>query len=297
MAAMQILARRSHYSYAGPGRFSIEASEERHQKRLNFQSWNDRGFTVGIGGPVGSGKTALVLALIKRLAASNAGRPPLAVVTNDIFTQEDAQFLVKNQAVLESRYIKAVETGGCPHAAIREDVSANLTACEDLTRDITNNSGGCSKPPPIVLCESGGDNLAANFSNELADLTLYVIDVAGGDKVPRKGGPGITQSDLLIVNKIDLAEAVGASLDVMKRDADFMRGIGGSNVGAADNGHNHDNSHNRHHHHDEDHDPSPDGSSSAVGPTVFASVRDGTSLDTIEKFILDKYQKAISVSK
>eukprot|EP00531_Pseudo-nitzschia_arenysensis_P008247 CAMPEP_0116153434 /NCGR_PEP_ID=MMETSP0329-20121206/21245_1 /TAXON_ID=697910 /ORGANISM="Pseudo-nitzschia arenysensis, Strain B593" /LENGTH=242 /DNA_ID=CAMNT_0003650347 /DNA_START=15 /DNA_END=740 /DNA_ORIENTATION=- len=178
------ISKRSHYSYAdGPGRFAFsdEAASERHSKRL--QTWDERGFTVGIGGPVGSGKTALVLALIKRLAAKTEsdGYPPLAVVTNDIFTQEDAQFLWKKQDVLSSKYIKAVEM---VDVAIREDVSANLTACEELTESIE------SSVPPLILCESGGDNLAANFSSELADLTLYVIDVAGGDKVPRKGGPG-----------------------------------------------------------------------------------------------------------
>ncbi|VEU33349.1 unnamed protein product [Pseudo-nitzschia multistriata] len=269
-------ARRSHYSYAeGPGRFAFsdEASAERHARRL--QGWRERGFTVGIGGPVGSGKTALVLALIKRLAAPGAGHPPLAVVTNDIFTQEDAQFLWRNQDVLPADYIKAVETGGCPHAAIREDVSANLTACEDLTESLLGSDAGgaCATPPPLILCESGGDNLAANFSGELADLTLYVIDVAGGDKVPRKGGPGITQSDLLVINKIDLAPAVGADLGVMRRDADRMRSTGGH---AHDHGHDHDYNHS---------DP-------ASGPTVFASVRDGVSLDEIEAFILEKYRKA-----
>ena len=234
---------RNHYSYAGPGRFGNAASH-RH-------NWNDRGYTVGIGGPVGSGKTALVLALTKRLSE----KVPLGVVTNDIFTQEDAEFLTRNEA-LPAHLIRAVETGGCPHAAIREDVSANLTACEDLTKVLKEEKDDSA----LILCESGGDNLAANFSRELAELTLYEIDVAGGDKVPRKGGPGITQSDILIINKIDLAEAVGADLDVMRRDADKMR-------------------------------KSPN-DEETVGPTVFASVRHGISLDDIESFILDEYAKA-----
>ncbi len=276
------VARRSHYSYAdGPGRFAFsdEAASERHSKRL--QTWDERGFTVGIGGPVGSGKTALVLALIKRLAAKTEsdGYPPLAVVTNDIFTQEDAQFLWKKQNVLSSKYIKAVETGGCPHAAIREDVSANLTACEELTESIKSST------PPLILCESGGDNLAANFSSELADLTLYVIDVAGGDKVPRKGGPGITQSDLLVINKIDLAEAVGADLGVMRRDADLMR----STIRGLDHDHSHDHNHDHSHDHNDAAAEQPDS-----GPTVFASVKNGTSLDDIEDFILEKYRKAVA---
>ncbi|KAL5015012.1 hypothetical protein ScPMuIL_009282 [Solemya velum] len=171
--------------------------------------WNKRAFTVGIGGPVGSGKTALVLALCNRLKQSNN----LCVVTNDIFTREDWEFLVKNQALPVER-MRAVETGGCPHAAIREDFSLNIEEVKDLTRDFKAQ---------IVLIESGGDNLAANFSRELADYIIYVIDVAGGDKIPRKGGPGITQSDLLVINKTDLAEAVGADLKVMERDAFMMR--------------------------------------------------------------------------
>jgi urease accessory protein len=200
---------------------------------------------------------------------------PLAVVTNDIFTQEDAEFLIRNDALTSDR-IRAVETGGCPHAAIREDVSANLSALEDLTRVVQRDeaSGGRAADPspsskefpasgssspsvvPLLLCESGGDNLAANFSRELADITLYVIDVAGGDKVPRKGGPGITQSDLLVINKIDLASAVGADLEVMRRDALRMRG---------------------------------------EGPTVFASVKQGTGMAEIEKFILDMYRKNVEL--
>jgi urease accessory protein len=165
---------------------------------------------VGVGGPVGSGKTALVLSLCRRLR----DRLNLAVVTNDIYTKEDAEFLVRNDALSQDR-ILGVETGGCPHTAIREDASANLQAVAELQRRFTGLD--------LVLVESGGDNLAATFSPELSDLTLYVIDVAAGDKIPRKGGPGITRSDLLIINKIDLAPHVGASLDVMQRDAQRMR--------------------------------------------------------------------------
>ena len=166
---------------------------------------------VGIGGPVGSGKTALTLALCKALR----DRFDIAVVTNDIYTEEDAQFLVRNQALAPERII-GVETGGCPHTAIREDASINLEAVARLNRRFANLD--------LILIESGGDNLAATFSQELSDLTLYVIDVAAGDKIPRKGGPGIVKSDLLIINKIDLAPMVGASLEVMERDAKKMRG-------------------------------------------------------------------------
>jgi urease accessory protein len=165
---------------------------------------------VGIGGPVGSGKTALVEALCKRLR----DRYNLAVVTNDIYTQEDAQFLTRAQA-LEPERIIGVETGGCPHTAIREDASLNLAAVDDLCRRFPGLD--------LVLVESGGDNLSATFSPELSDLTIYVIDVAAGDKIPRKGGPGITRSDLLVINKTDLAPFVGASLEVMERDARHMR--------------------------------------------------------------------------
>ncbi len=166
---------------------------------------------IGVGGPVGSGKTALVEALCKALR----GRYAVAVVTNDIYTREDAQFLTRRHA-LEAERIVGVETGGCPHTAIREDASMNLAAVEQL----------CERFPELdlVLVESGGDNLSATFSPELSDLTLYVIDVAAGDKIPRKGGPGITRSDLLVINKIDLAPHVGASLQVMERDARRMRG-------------------------------------------------------------------------
>jgi urease accessory protein len=168
-------------------------------------------FRVGIAGPVGSGKTALLDVLCKALRTSHQ----IAVVTNDIYTQEDAQFLVRSQA-LERDRILGVETGGCPHTAIREDASMNLAAIEQLEQRFTNLD--------LVFLESGGDNLAATFSPELVDLTLYVIDVAAGDKIPRKGGPGITKSDLLVINKIDLAPMVGADLGVMERDAQKMRG-------------------------------------------------------------------------
>ena len=166
---------------------------------------------MGIGGPVGSGKTALVNALCKGMR----GKYQIAVVTNDIYTKEDAQFLIQNEALEEGRII-GVETGGCPHTAIREDASINLSAIDELCRSFPNLD--------MVMVESGGDNLAATFSPELSDLTIYVIDVAAGDKIPRKGGPGITKSDLLVINKIDLAPHVGASLDIMKRDAKKMRG-------------------------------------------------------------------------
>jgi urease accessory protein len=166
---------------------------------------------IGIGGPVGSGKTALTLALCLALR----DRYELAVVTNDIYTEEDAKFLVRNEALPAERII-GVETGGCPHTAIREDASINLEAVDRLSRRFGNLD--------IVFVESGGDNLAATFSPELSDLTLYVIDVAAGDKIPRKGGPGITKSDLLVINKIDLAPLVGASLEVMDHDARKMRG-------------------------------------------------------------------------
>jgi urease accessory protein len=166
---------------------------------------------VGIAGPVGSGKTALLDGLCKQLR----DRYQLAVVTNDIYTQEDAQFLVRSQA-LEPERIVGVETGGCPHTAIREDASMNIAAIERLEGHFNNLD--------IVFLESGGDNLAATFSPELVDLTIYTIDVAGGDKIPRKGGPGIVKSDLLVINKIDLAPYVGADLGVMERDTIKMRG-------------------------------------------------------------------------
>lgn len=168
-------------------------------------------FRIGIAGPVGSGKTALLDALCKALRQQYQ----IAVVTNDIYTQEDAQFLVRSQALAKER-ILGVETGGCPHTAIREDASMNLAAVEQLENHFGNLN--------LVFLESGGDNLAATFSPELVDLTIYVIDVAAGDKIPRKGGPGITKSDLLVINKIDLAPLVGASLEVMEQDTQKMRG-------------------------------------------------------------------------
>jgi urease accessory protein len=174
---------------------------------------NDRkqALRVGVAGPVGSGKTALMDVLCKRMR----DRYQIAAVTNDIYTQEDAQFLMKSGALPIERIV-GVETGGCPHTAIREDASINLEAIDRLLERFPDLD--------VILVESGGDNLAATFSPELADLTLYVIDVAAGDKIPRKGGPGITRSDLLIINKIDLAPLVGASLEVMDRDARKMRG-------------------------------------------------------------------------
>ena len=166
---------------------------------------------IGVGGPVGSGKTALLDALCKKMRDDYE----IAVVTNDIYTQEDAKFLTESEA-LEPGRITGVETGGCPHTAIREDASMNLAAVEDLSVKFPNLD--------MVFIESGGDNLSATFSPELADLMIYVIDVSGGDKIPRKGGPGITRSDLLVINKIDLAPMVGASLEVMDRDSKKMRG-------------------------------------------------------------------------
>jgi urease accessory protein len=197
---------------------------------------------IGIGGPVGSGKTALTLALCRALR----DRYELAVVTNDIYTAEDAQFLVRNGALSPERII-GVETGGCPHTAIREDASINLEAVDRLARRFGNLD--------IVFVESGGDNLAATFSPELSDLTLYVIDVAAGDKIPRKGGPGITKSDLLVINKIDLAPLVGASLEVMEHDARRMRG---------------------------------------ERPFVFTNLKTGQGLDAVVRFIEDRGMVAIA---
>jgi urease accessory protein len=168
-------------------------------------------FRVGVAGPVGSGKTALVDALCKAMR----NRYQIAVVTNDIYTKEDAQFLVRSQALPSDRIV-GVETGGCPHTAIREDASINLAAIEQLETVFPDLD--------LIFLESGGDNLAATFSPELVDLTIYVIDVAAGDKIPRKGGPGITKSDLLVINKIDLAPYVGANLSIMEQDAKKMRG-------------------------------------------------------------------------
>jgi urease accessory protein len=195
-----------HEELTHPGHFHDREMPHAHR------DFNKRAFTVGVGGPVGSGKTALLLALCQQLR----GRYRLAVVTNDIFTREDGEFLIRHGALEEER-ICAIETGGCPHAAIREDITANLLALEELHAKLH---------PDLLLIESGGDNLAAHFSRELADYTIYVIDVAGGDKIPRKGGPGITQSDLLVINKTDLAAAVGADLSVMARDSKQMRGEG-----------------------------------------------------------------------
>jgi urease accessory protein len=195
----------THDEPAGPGAF-----HERHAPLT--RDFRSRAFTVGIGGPVGSGKTALLLALCRRLRDEHS----LAVVTNDIFTREDGEFLVRHHALAAER-ITAVETGGCPHTAVRDDVSQNLDALRQLM---------VTCQPELLFVESGGDNLAAQFSRELADYTIYVIDVSGGDKIPRKGGPGITQSDLLVINKTDLAPLVGADLDVMARDSRRMRGDG-----------------------------------------------------------------------
>ena len=188
-----------------PGKFN-----DRELPNYENRNWTERAFTVGIGGPVGSGKTALLLSLCRKLR----DKFNIAVVTNDIFTREDQEFLRKHSALTPASKIRAIETGGCPHAAIREDISANLEALEQLQAEFETQ---------LLFVESGGDNLAAAYSVELADFHVYVIDVAGGDKVPRKGGPSITQSDVLVINKIDLAEQVGADLAVMKRDADKVR--------------------------------------------------------------------------
>ncbi|KAH9820051.1 CobW/HypB/UreG, nucleotide-binding domain-containing protein [Melampsora americana] len=216
-----------------PGKFT-----ERDLPNYEGRDWIERAFTIGIGGPVGSGKTALTLALCEKLR----DKYQLGVLTNDIFIPEDRDFLHSKGALKNSNQIIAIETGGCPHAAIREDISANLNALENLQLQF-----GCD----LLLVESGGDNLAANYSRELADYIIYVIDVAGGDKIPRKGGPGISQSDLLVINKIDLAEYVGASLEVMRRDSDKMR----------------------------------DG-----GATVFTSVKHGEGIDSIVNLILSAWE-------
>jgi urease accessory protein len=191
---------------------------------------------VGVGGPVGSGKTALMDALCKRLR----GDYDIAAITNDIYTKWDAEFLVRSGSLTPDR-IAGVETGGCPHTAIREDASINLAAVAEMRQKFPQLD--------LVLIESGGDNLAATFSPELADLTIYVIDVAAGDKIPSKGGPGITRSDLLVINKVDLAPHVGASLDVMERDARKMRG---------------------------------------ARPFVFTNLKSGSGVDTVVRFIQDK---------
>ncbi len=191
---------------------------------------------VGVGGPVGSGKTALMDALCKRLAK----RYDVAAITNDIYTKEDAEFLTRSGALPPER-IMGVETGGCPHTAIREDASINLAAVADMRARFPDLD--------VILIESGGDNLAASFSPELADLTIYVIDVSAGDKIPRKGGPGITRSDLLVINKIDIAQYVGASLEVMDRDSKMMR---------------------------------------KQRPFVFTNVRGGEGVEAVEKFIVER---------
>jgi urease accessory protein len=233
-----------HNHHHGPGGHTHENMEHpgRYDERDQplKRDFSKRAFTVGVGGPVGSGKTALMLQLCLKLRE----RMNIAAVTNDIFTKEDGEFLEKNNALTADR-IRAVETGGCPHAAIREDISSNLMALEELHKKFK---------PELMLIESGGDNLAACFSRELADYTIQVIDVAGGDKVPRKGGPGITQSDLLVINKTDLAAAIGADLGVMDRDAKKMRG---------------------------------------PGPFVFAQVKHGVGVDEIVDHILHSWQHAM----
>ncbi len=202
-----IKAQRHGDHFDSPGHFHHR--EMMHEKR----DFKKRAFTVGIGGPVGTGKTAWLMQLCRALRE----KMKIAVVTNDIFTREDAEFLIRNEALTQDR-ITGVETGGCPHAAIREDVSQNMYALEKLMEKFPDLE--------LLFVESGGDNLAAHFSKELVDFTIYVIDVSGGDKIPRKGGPGITQSDLLVINKIDLAELIGADLSVMERDSKKMRGEG-----------------------------------------------------------------------
>jgi urease accessory protein len=300
---------RSHYTYSGPGSYP-SSSWEMLLDLWKTRDFNQRGFTVGIGGPVGSGKTATVHRLLQEFVKNNKNNLKnkdhsnieLGVVTNDIFTQEDAEFLMRT-GVLPSHRILPIETGGCPHAAIREDISANLTALEQLTRSIqreqqyqpSQQQQQQQQQPCLLLCESGGDNLAANFSRELADLTIYVIDVAGGDKVPRKGGPGITQSDLLVINKIDLADAVGANLQIMHRDAIQMRGTrrksSSSNTVLAQHSHDHSHDHQHHHHADA---PSDHGSGNA-GDIVFAAVKHGQGIPEIKNFILKHYHQAISL--
>ncbi|TPX66014.1 hypothetical protein SpCBS45565_g04749 [Spizellomyces sp. 'palustris'] len=236
----------THEHLDSPGRY-----QERQMPLYGARNWTERAFTIGIGGPVGSGKTALMdirdqshtprkLALCQALHTKRS----IAAVTNDIFTREDAEFLIRHQALPDPARIRAIETGGCPHAAIREDISANLEALEQLQAEFGTE---------LLLVESGGDNLAANYSRELADYIIYVIDVSGGDKIPRKGGPGITQSDLLVVNKTDIAAFIGADLGVMRRDADRMR----------------------------------DG-----GPTIFAQVKNGVGVDEIVNRILEAARKS-----
>ena len=205
-----ILQGHSHEAYDSPGDYN-----ERETRKLpSYRNFRKRAFTVGIGGPVGTGKTALLKALCERMRNDYK----LGVVTNDIFTREDAEFLIRHSALSADRIV-GVETGGCPHAAIREDISLNMNALEDLMEKFDYDID-------FLFVESGGDNLAAHFSRELVDYSIYVIDVSGGDKIPRKGGPGITQSDLLVINKIDLKDLVGADLEVMERDSKKMRGDG-----------------------------------------------------------------------
>lgn len=226
----------SHGHADSPGHF--------HDRDLPLdRDFKQRAFTVGIGGPVGSGKTALLLQLCRRLRETMN----IATVTNDIFTKEDCEFLTKHGALPAER-IRAVETGGCPHAAIREDISSNLLALEELHAKFQ---------PQLLFIESGGDNLAACFSRELADFTIQVIDVCGGDKIPRKGGPGITQSDLLVINKTDLAAGVGADLKVMEHDTKKMRG---------------------------------------TGPFIFAQVKQGVGVDEIIHQIIHAWQHATGVT-
>jgi urease accessory protein len=223
-----------HWDNAGEYRLRELMKPDRDFKR--------RSFTIGIGGPVGSGKTALTKALCEAMRE----RFSLGVVTNDIFTREDGEFLIRHKA-LEAERIRAVETGGCPHAAIREDVTLNVAALEELMDAFRGRID-------LLLVESGGDNLAAHFGRELADYTIYVIDVSGGDKIPRKGGPGITQSDLLVINKTDLAPLVGADLEVMRRDSLKMRGD---------------------------------------GPFLFAQVKNGLGVDAIVEHILAAWKAAV----
>lgn len=206
------------------------------------RNYQERPFTIGIGGPVGSGKTHLLKALCELWRDQYS----LGVVTNDIFTREDADFLLRHKVLSDDRII-GVETGGCPHAAIREDISLNLTALEDLTARFKNQL-------EFLFVESGGDNLAAHFSMELVDYSIYVIDVSGGDKIPRKGGPGITQSDLLVINKIDIAELVNSSLEIMDRDSKKMRG---------------------------------------EGPHIFTSIKNGTGVKEVANYILQAKLQAV----
>jgi urease accessory protein len=233
------------HSHGGNGHTHEHADSPGHFHDRDLpldRNFKQRAFTVGIGGPVGSGKTALLLQLCLKLRE----KMNLAAVTNDIFTKEDGEFLTKHGALPAER-IRAVETGGCPHAAIREDISSNLLALEELHAKFQ---------PQILFIESGGDNLAACFSRELADFTIQVIDVCGGDKIPRKGGPGITQSDLLVINKTDLAAGVGADLKVMERDTKKMRGN---------------------------------------GPFVFAQVKHGVGLEEIIQHIVHAWQHACGI--